>query len=183
MPQALPDIYRYPPGFPGDSTLSKPAENGGRDVYAVLVGVQRFICNLGPGEGFIPSTNEVIRLRRARSDLGAHYARIFQRAGRPVEVAKEEPTKQARIIRAGKRLSSDGSTMTSDAHFYCEAHGYHLGDRVEIMVSSPDVPDGPMAGINGAVLRLDDDHFALRDDNFRVTDLMAEECTVRKVTP
>lgn len=90
----LPDIYKYPPGFPPDSTVSTGSPDGGRDIYSVLVGVKRYLYHLAPGEGFMPDTNKVIAMRRARSDLGAHYARIFQRAGRPVET-KTEVTRDA----------------------------------------------------------------------------------------
>ena len=85
----LPDIYKYPPGFPPENVISEPSPDGGRDIYKVLVGVKRFIAHLAPGAGFVLPDHEILNLRLKRSDLGAHYARIFQRAGRPVEVAKE----------------------------------------------------------------------------------------------
>lgn len=87
------DPFAYPAGFPKDTLLMR-TRDGHLETYLRLVGVERLIKRTPMGAGGFsiggPGQDaEILKLRRARSDLGAHYARIFQRAGRPVEVAKE----------------------------------------------------------------------------------------------
>lgn len=87
------NIYKYPAPFPADTLLMR-TRDGHLETYIRLVGVERLIKRTPMGSGGFSiggrqNEAEILKLRRARSDLGAHYARIFQRAGRPVEVAKE----------------------------------------------------------------------------------------------
>lgn len=87
------NIYKYHEPFPKDTILMR-TRDGHLETYIRLVGVERLIKRTPMGAGGFSiggrqSDAEMLRLRRARSDLGAHYARIFQRAGRPVEPPKE----------------------------------------------------------------------------------------------
>lgn len=88
------NIYQYPSGFPADTLLMR-TRDGHLETYVRLVGVERLIKRSPMGDGGFSiggrqNDAELLSLRRARSDLGAHYARIFQRPGRPAEVSKEE---------------------------------------------------------------------------------------------
>ena len=90
------NLTNYGPDFPADTLLMR-TRDGHLETYVRLVGVERLIKRTPMGSGGFSiggrqNEAELLKLRRARSDLGAHYARIFQRPGRPVEVAKEEAT-------------------------------------------------------------------------------------------
>lgn len=87
------DIFKYEESFPKDTLLMR-TRDGHLETYIRLVGVERLIKRTPMGEGGFSiggrqNDAELLRLRRARSDLGAHYARIFQRPGRPAEAKTE----------------------------------------------------------------------------------------------
>lgn len=82
-------MTNYGPDFPKDTILMR-TRDGHLETYVRLVGVERLLKRTPMGEGGFTlggrqNDAELLRLRRARSDLGAHYARIFQRPGRPVD--------------------------------------------------------------------------------------------------
>lgn len=95
------DIYQYPEPFPRDTLLMR-TRDGHLETYVRLVGVERLIKRTKMGDGGFTlggraDDAELLRLRRARSDLGAHYARIFQRPGRPPEPPKETEPEAAEV--------------------------------------------------------------------------------------
>ena len=86
-------LTNYGPNFPEDTLLMR-TRDGHLETYLRLVGVERLIKRTPMGEGGFTlggrqNDAELLKLRRSRSDLGSHYARIFQRPGRPAEVVKE----------------------------------------------------------------------------------------------